>query len=144
MEPQILEFHNWRMLPPDDDNELIALFHFSLMPEALRKSGRKPQHDDCFWTEVGLHRLIAEEPGWRKLGRKAKIKVMFRHAQEKIKEARRKLRQAPIFWTATSEHLDGPAYDPGEIRFPGAPPVRADWEDRESAIRFTARKGAGL
>ena len=140
----ILEFHNWRMMAPDDDNELVALFHFCLMPEELRKSGKKPEHTDCFWTEVPLQRFLVERPGWQKLAKGDKVKVMFRHAEEQIREAKRKLRQAPLFWTTKSKHRNGPAWDPATIQFPKAPAVVFDAEEETTAPRFAARKGAGL
>ncbi|MCZ6792461.1 MAG: hypothetical protein O7J95_02470 [Planctomycetota bacterium] len=144
MEPQILEFHRWRQGRPDDENEFVVLFHFSLMPRSRREAGQRPEHSDCFWTEVSLQRLLAEKPGWKELSKDDRIKVMFRHAQESIQEARRKLRQAPIFWTATSKHRDGPAHDPKTIEFPATALLDVEPEDPASALRYSARKGAGL
>lgn len=144
MEKLILEFHDWMALKPDDDNEVIALFNFSLMPEELRRSGKKPEHTDCFWTEVKLQRFLAEQPGWRALSKTDKIKAMFQYAVEQVREAGRKVRHLELFWTPTSRHRKGPVEDPKSIRFPKAPPVIIEKRDETTAPRFLARKAAGL
>ena len=142
MDQLILELHGWMPLQPTDDHDTIAMFNFSLMPDELRKSGKRPEHTDCFWTEVKLDRFLAEQPGWKKLSQGDKVKAMFRYAQEQIQATGRKVRHLEIFWTPQSPRRDGPAYDLASIRFPKAPPVLVERETAD-APRFLARKGAG-
>jgi predicted Fe-S protein YdhL (DUF1289 family) len=144
MDTMLLEFHNWRLLAPDDKNELIALFQFSLAPKSVREVGRGPTQDQYFWTETKLQRFLATQPGWASLSKDDKVKVLFHFAQEGIRSVRRKVRQAELFWTATSPYAKGPVVLPSAIEFPNAPAVEVEPEDTASAVRFHARAGAGL
>ena len=146
-EELVLEFHRWRKMRPDDDNELIAIFCFSLMPAGWREAGEageRPSHEDVFWTEVKLAHRLAEAPGWQKISPTDKIKAMFQHAVEQIRAAGRKLRQAPMVWTPTSDLRNGPPWELRAIRFPKAPPVTFSREEPAESPRFLARKAAGL
>ena len=127
----------------DEDSDMIALFFFSLQSKEDYDQGLAPDSADCFWTEVFLSRQLAETDGWKKLGKKAKLKVMFHHAVESLKEARRKLRQVTLHWTPGSGMEKGPAVDPSEIDFPGMEPIIVDFEPSDDS-RFLARTGAGL
>jgi hypothetical protein len=143
MRELLLEFHGWRTAKADDDSDLVALFLFSLMPAERRRGGAAPRHEDCFWTEVRLSRFLAEQPGWRSLSQEEKLKAMFQNAVESVKTAGRKLRQAPMFWTATSPLRDGPPWDLAKVEFPRMSPVSVD-ADAGREVRLAARKAAGL
>jgi hypothetical protein len=143
MQEMLLEFHDWRRMKADDDNELVVLFLFSLMPADERQAGRQPDHNDCFWIEVKLSRFLAEQPGWKGLSRADKVKAMFQFALEQIQAAKRKLRQAALVWTSGGRLNHGPPWDLASIRFPKAPPVIVEAEEPQ-ASRFLARKAAGL
>lgn len=127
----------------DEDYDMIAMFFFSLQSKEDHDQGKSLGSDECFWTEVLLSRQLAETDGWKKLGKKAKLKVMFHHAVESLKEARRKLRQVTLHWTPGSGMEKGPAVDPSEIDFPGMEPIIVDFEPSDD-LRFLARTGAGL
>jgi hypothetical protein len=140
----VLEFHTWRWGRPDDDNERIALYCFSLMPVNWRQAGDDLSHEDVFWTEVKLPRLIARQPGWAQLSKEDMARAMFQHAVEQIVQAGRKLREAPIIWTPTSKLRNGPPWDLSAIQFPEAPPVTFTARESPDSPRFLARKAAGL
>ena len=143
MSRMVLEFHNWRESKPDDDYEIKALFLFTLMTESERQSGVKADHNRTFWTEARLSRDLAARGGWAALSRGDKIKAMFRFAQEKVQEAGRLLREAPMFWTPTSLLKDGPPWDVSTIQFPKAPPVIFDTPGEDTSS-LESRKAAGL
>jgi len=144
MARMVLEFHNWRMTKPDDENELKVLFLFSLQSEGERQSGLRPDHTKTFWTEVRFSRDLATRGRWATLSQDDKIKAMFRFAQEKIQESGRKLREAPMFWTATGALREGPPEDVSRVQFPKAPPVSFEPRAPESSSSLLARKAAGL
>ena len=145
----------------DEDSDMIALFLFSLQSKEDHDQGVPLASDDYFWTEVFLCRQLAQCDGWKKLNKKAKLKLMFHHAVETLKEARRKLRQVTLAWTPGSGIEDGPAVSPADIEFPDASlpgrlliaaglrqekflePVIIESESTD-ALRFLARTGAGL
>ena len=140
----ILELHDWRQWKPDDDNEVIASFLFTLLSLAERESGVKPDHTKTFWTDVKLSRDLASRGRWAGLTEGQKLKAMFQFAVEKIVEAGRKLREAPMFWTPTSPLKDGPPWDLGSIQFPRPNPLAFETVEDPAAPRFQARKAAGL
>ena len=127
----------------DDEFDMIVMFFFSLQSKEDHDRGEPLGSDECFWTEVLLSRQLAETDGWKKLRKKAKIKLLFHHAVENLKDARRKLRQVTLAWTPGSGIEKGPAVDPSEIDFPGMEPVIIESESND-ALRFQARTGAGL
>ena len=127
----------------DEDADMIAMFLFSLQSKEDYDQGILPGDDNYFWTEVSLSRQLAGTHCWKKLCKKAKLKVMFHHAVERLKEARRKLRQVTLHWTPGSGMEKGPAVDPSEIDFPGMEPIIVDFEPSDDS-RFLARTGAGL
>lgn len=127
----------------DEDFDMIAMFLFSLQSKEDYDQGKSLGSKECFWTEVLLSRQLAETDGWKKLGKKAKIKVMFHHAVENLKDARRKLRQVTLAWTPGTGIEKGPAVAPAEIDFPRMEPVIIETET-PNAARFQARSGAGL
>jgi len=140
----ILELHDWRKVRPDDDNDLIALFLFSLTTESSRQAGIQLDQEHTFWTEVHLSRDLVARGRWSSLSSRDKIKAMFRWAQEKILERGCKLRQAPMFWTATSPLASGPPWEVASIEFPNAPPVVFETTDEMATSGLGARDGAGL
>lgn len=144
MARMVLAFHNWRQTKPDDDNELKIIFLFSLRTEEEHKAGVKPDHNQTFWTEVRLSRDLVTRGGWAGLSKTDKIKAMFRFAQERIQEVGRKLREAPMFWTATGSLRQGPPWDVAKIQFPAAPAVTFEARSVESSSGLGARKAAGL
>jgi hypothetical protein len=111
MSQMVLEFHGWRNTKPDDDNELKVLFLFSLQTEAERLSGGKLDHTKTFWTEARLSRDLAARGRWAALSKAERIKALYVITWQKIQEAGRKLREVPVFWTATSPLRDGPVGD---------------------------------
>lgn len=140
----ILELHDWRQSKPDDDNEVMASFLFTLLTVAERESGVKPDHTKTFWTDVKLSRDLACRGRWAGLTNDQELKAMFQFAVEKIVEAGRKLREAPMFWTPMSPLKDGPPWDLGSIKFPRPDPVAFETVEDPAASRFQARKAAGL
>ena len=73
-----------------------------------------------------------------------RYKAMFRWAQERIKERGKKLRQAPMFWTATSELNDGPPWDLNTVRFPNAEPLVFETTESMAVSGLGSREAAGL
>jgi hypothetical protein len=144
MARMILELHDWLEEKPDDDDELIVLFLFTLMPAAAREARIKPGPDETFWTEARLARDLSSRGAWPGLSKRDKVKALFRFAQEKIVEAGRKLREAPLYWTPTSPFENGPPWSLDEIRFPKAPAVAFDAREPGESPSLLARKGAGL
>ena len=140
----ILELHDWRQSRPDDGNEVIAIFLFTLLSMAERQSGVKPDHTKTFWTEVKLSRDLAGRGRWAGLAKDQKLKAMFQFAVERIVEAGRKLREAPMFWTPTSPLKDGPPWDLGSIQFPRPDPVIFEITEDPASPRLQTRKAAGL
>ena len=71
---------------------------------------------------------------------------MFRWAQERIQQRGRKLRQAPMFWTATSTLADGPpaGWNLNGVKFPKADPVVFETADEIRASEMASREAAGL
>jgi hypothetical protein len=143
MSRMVLEFHNWRESKPDDKYEIKALFLFTLMTEAERQSGVKADHNKTFWTEARISRDLAARGSWINLSRREKIKAMFRFAQERVQEAGRSLREAPMFWTPTGSLKDGPPWDVSSIQFPKAPPVLFELPSAADP-GLESRKAAGL
>ncbi len=144
MARMVLEFHNWRESKPDDDHELKIWFLFSLLSEVERQSGVRPDHTKTFWTEVRLARDLASRGRWASLSKEEKIKAMFRLAQERILQAGRKLREAPMFWTAMSPLKDGPPWDLSQVQFPKGTPLVFDTRSLDESPSLHARKAAGL
>lgn len=140
----VLEFHDWQEQKPDDDNEVIALFLFSLLAEEDRRSGLRPNHNQTFWTEVRLSRDLASRGRWPQLSKNEKLQAMFRFAEERIQEAGRKLRQAPMFWTPESRLEAGPPWDISRVPFPRPSAVAFEVEPGAFAQRLESRKAAGL
>jgi hypothetical protein len=140
----VLELHDWKDMGLDDESDIIALFLFTLMPVSERTSGVKPGAAHGFWTEVRLSRDLASRGRWAGLSKKDKLKAMFRFAQERIQEAGRKLRQAPMYWTPMSPLRDGPPWSLAEIAFPKAPPLVFEPRAPEESPSLLARKSAGL
>jgi len=138
----ILELHDWRRTKPDDNNELVAIFLFSLTSLSNRQAGVRLDQEHTFWTEVKLSRDLASRGRWPQLSRKDKMKAMFRWAQERIKERGKKLRQAPMFWTATSELQDGPPWTLDSIRFPNAEPVVFETTEEMARSGLGSREAA--
>lgn len=143
MSQLVLEFHKWRKMKPGEGDAHAAMFLFSLLPRDAYEAGRRPTHNECFWTEVTLSEHLAEQDAWKRLDKNAMLGGMFHHAVEQIRQAGRMLRTAPMFWTTTN----GLERGPGE----GAPksvpsrfePLLID-VDPAASPRFTAREGAGL
>ena len=146
----------------DEDSDMIALFLFSLQAKEDYDQGKPLLSDDYFWIEIFLCRQLAETDGWKKVSKKDKRKLMFQHAVDELKSARRKLRQATLAWTPGSGIEEGP--DPqalAEIDFPDESlpgklaialgmreekflePIIIETESSD-ALRFLAREGAGL
>ncbi|MBI4603212.1 MAG: hypothetical protein HY721_14750 [Planctomycetes bacterium] len=144
MARMVLEFHGWRETKPDDDNELKALFLFTLMTAAERQSGVKPDHTKAFWTEVRLSRDLASRGRWGTLSRDEKIKAMFRFAVERIQEAGRNLREAPMFWTTQSRLGEGPPWDLSGLEFPKPHAVAFEVAPLAESPSLQARKAAGM
>lgn len=127
----------------DEDSDMIALFFFSLQSKEDFEQGLTPNGKECFWTEVFLSRQLAETDGWKKLGKKAKLKALFHHAVKNLQEAKRMLRQVSLAWTPGTGIEKGPAPAEDGIDFPQLEPVLIAPET-EDALRFQARAGAGL
>lgn len=144
MAKMVLEFHHWRKTKPDDDNELKVLFLFSLQPEGERQARVKLDHTKTFWTEVRLSRDLSKRGRWAPLPEEQKVKAMFQFAQERIVEAGRKLREAPMFWTPTGSLKDGPPWDLSRTPFPKAPPIVFETRPHSESSTLLARKAAGL
>jgi hypothetical protein len=142
--PMVLELHDWREMRADDENDMVALFLFTLMPASERRSGVKPGAAHSFWTEARLSRDLAARGRWAGLSRKEKLKAMFRFAQESIREAGRKLRQAPMYWTPASPLGAGPPWDLAAVEFPKAPAFFFEPKPPEEHPSLLARKAAGL
>jgi hypothetical protein len=140
----ILELHDWRKSKPDDDYEVIACFLFTLLSMSELQSGVKPDHTKTFWTEVKLSRDLARRGRWASLMKDQKLKAMYQFAVEKIVEAGRKLREAPMFWTPTSPLKDGPPWDLESIKFPRPDPVVFEIVADPASPKFQTRKAAGL
>ena len=140
----VLELHDWKEMSPDDESDTIALYLFTLMPVSERSSGVRPGAAHSFWTEVRLSRDLASRGRWVGLSKKEKLKAMFRFAQERIQEAGRKLRQAPMYWTTTSPLRDGPPWDLAQVVFPKSPPAIFEPTPPEESPSLLARKAAGL
>ena len=143
MSRMVLEFHNWQESKADDNYEIKALFLFTLMTEAERQSGVKADHNKTFWTEARISRDLTARGSWANLSRRDKIKAMFRFSQERIAEAGRRLREAPMFWTPTSSLKDGPPWDVSSIQFPKAPPVLFE-RPGAAGPSLKSRRAAGL
>ncbi len=141
MSNQILEYHRHRFIRPDKDSDVVALFLFSLTPESHRSAGLPVGQDHAFWTEVRLSRDLAARGGWATLSQKEKAKCMYRFAVERIQERGGKLRDAPMFWTATSVLKDGPPWDPASIDFPPKAPIAFE---PSGGVDARSREGAGL
>jgi len=139
----VLQSHNWRESKPDDNHELKVLFLFTLTSEAEQQSGVKPDARRTFWTEVRLSRDLATRGRWAVLSKAERIKAMFRYAQEQIRDAGRKVREVPLFWTPASRLGDGPPWDLTTIEFPKAPPYIFE-KTQDSDPSLEARKAAGL
>ena len=144
MPRMVLEFHDWRENKPDDENEIKALFLFTLLTAAEKAAGVKADHTKAFWTEVRLSRDLSSRGRWASLSKADKIKFMFRFAQERIQEGGRKLREAPMFWTATSPWSDGPPWDLNQIKFPKADPLTFEAQPLAESPYLADRKAAGL
>ena len=127
----------------DEDSDMIALFFFSLQSKEDFDQGLTPSSDECFWTEVFLSRQLAETDGWKKLGKKVKLKAMFHHAVKNLQDAKRMLRQVSLAWTPGTGIEKGPVPAEDGIDFPRLEPVLIAPE-AEDALRFQARVGAGL
>ena len=139
----LLEFHKWRTMKSDDEHDPVALFLFSLTPAERRRSGGVPTHEECFWTEVHFSRFLGQQPIWREMSRDEKIRAMFGYAVCQIRKARRKLRQAPMFWAPTGDLAGGPPAEITDVSFPKMEPISIDVGDKEDAPRFLTRVGAG-
>ena len=144
MARMVLQFHDWREEAPDDESEVVALFLFSLRAEEDRKAGAKPDHNQTFWTETRLARDLAARGGWPQLSKREKLKAMFRFAQERIQEAGRTLRQAPMFWKPESPLEGGPPWDLSGVPFPKPCSIVFEIATEAMAPRLEARKAAGL
>jgi hypothetical protein len=144
MARMVLELHNWRETKPDDDYEPKVMFLFTLLSESERQSLKKLDHTKTFWTEVRLSRDLAARGRWVGLSKQDKVKAMYRFAVERIQEAGRKLREAPMFWTAMSPLKDGPPWDLSTIQFPKATPIVFDTKAASESSSLQARKAAGL
>lgn len=146
MSKLVLEFHDWREMKADKDSEVVALFLFSLATENDRQAGVRLDQDHAFWTEVRLSRDLARRGRWPQLSKTEKIKAMFRWAQEKIRQRGRKLRQAPMFWTATGSLAEGPPsdWDLKTLKFPKAEPIVFEAADDIRASEQASREAAGL
>jgi hypothetical protein len=140
----ILEFHDWMEEKPDDDDALVVLFLFTLGPAAAREAGVKSGPEHTFWTEARLSRDLSSRGRWPSLSKRDKVKALFRFAQEKIVEAGRKLREAPLYWTPTSPFEEGPPWKLDEIEFPKARPLVFETKAPGESPSLLARKGAGL
>jgi hypothetical protein len=140
----VLQFHGWQELRPTDESEIVALFLFSLMPAADRERGLKPTRLQTFWTEASLSRDLAARGRWPSLSKADKLKAMFRFAQERIQEAGRKLRQAPMYWTPRSPLEAGPPWDLARVPFPRPSAMVFEIEPAALAPRLESRKAAGL
>lgn len=127
----------------DEDADMIAMFLFSLQSKEDYDQGILPGDDNYFWTEVSLSRQLAGTDGWKKLGKKAKLKAMFHHAVENQQDAGRKLREIDLAWMPGTGIEKGPAAARDGIDFPHLDPVVIDSEAAD-AHRFEARSGAGL
>jgi hypothetical protein len=140
----LLTYHGYRKNKPDDENELRALFLFTLMPESEVKAGIRPDHTKTFWTEVRLSRDLAARGRWAALSGEEKLKAMLRFAEERIQEAGRKLREAHMVWSATSPLRDGPPWDlaGGKLRQPHI--VEVEGRDAPASAALSSRKAAGL
>lgn len=144
MSDWVLEFHGYRENPPTDESEIVALFCFSLMDAAERRSGKRPDHTKTFWTETSLSRDLGARGRWASLSKRDKLKAMYLHARSSIVESGRRVRQAPLFWTATSPLREGPPWDLSRATFP-KPSVEVFSLAQEPAASFgDARKAAGL
>ncbi len=143
MSKLVLEFHDWRELRADDENERAALFLFSLASESSRKAGIRLDQEHTFWTEVKLRRDLAARGSWPQLSKQDTLKAMFRWAQERILARGTKLRQAPMFWTATSPLASGPPWDLSSVQFPKAPPVTFEVTQEMAESGTGSRVGAG-
>jgi hypothetical protein len=137
----VLSFHDWKELKSTDEQEIIALFLFSLAPEDGRG---EPGPRETFWTEVQLSRDLARRGSWPRLSRREKLKAMLRFAQERVIEVGRKLRQAPMFWTAQSRLEDGPPWDLSAVPFPKPSAVTFEPPTAAGSRHGEARRAAGL
>ena len=146
MSKLVLELHDWRALKPDKENELIAIFLFSLSSEIDRQAGIRLDQHHAFWTEVRLSRDLAGRGRWTQLTKQEKIRAMFRWAQEKIKQRGHKLREAPMFWTATGPLADGPPpeWNLNSVKFPNAEPVVFEAMEGIRLSEAASREAAGL
>ncbi len=146
MSKLVLEFHDWREMKSDKESELVAIFLFSLTTENDRQAGVRLGKDHAFWTEVSLSRDLAHRGRWPQISKTDRIRAMFRWAQEKIQQRGNKLRQAPMFWTATGALADGPPsdWDLGALKFPKADPVVFETADEIRVSEAASREAAGL
>ena len=146
MSKLVLELHDWREMKADKDSELVAIFLFSLTTENDRQAGVRLDQEHAFWTEVRLSRDLAGRGRWPQISKQDRIRAMFRWAQERIQQRGRKLRQAPMFWTATSSLADGPPADwnRSAFKFPKADPVAFETADEIRASEAASREAAGL
>ena len=146
MSKLVLEFHDWREMKADKASELVAIFLFSLTTENDRQAGVRLDRNHAFWTEVLLSRDLAGRGRWPQLSKTDKIRAMFQWAQEKIRQRGQKLRQAPMFWTATSPLAEGPPSDwnLGALKFPKADPIVFEPTDEIRASVAASREAAGL
>ena len=146
MSKLVLEFHDWREMKADKDSELVATFLFSLTTENDRQAGVRLDRNHAFWTEVCLSRDLAGRGRWPQLSKTDRIRAMFKWAQEKIRQRGHKLRQAPMFWIATSPLADGPPSDwnLSALKFPKADPVVFETTDELHASAAASREAAGL
>ena len=145
MSKLVLEFHDWRETKADKDSELVAIFLFSLTTENDRQAGIQLDQEHAFWTEVRLSRDLAGRGRWPQLSKTDRIGAMFRWAQEKIQQRGRKLRQAPMFWTATGSLADGPPADWNlSAPDPKAEPIVFEPTDEIRASVAASREAAGL
>ncbi len=143
MSQLVLEYHKWRKMKCDDEHELAAMYLFSLLPRDDYETGRRPTHNECFWTEVSLSLHLAESEGWKGLSKRDKYRAMFQHAVDGIRTAGRMLRQAPLFWTCANGLDKGPACDLSQVQFPKPKmsPILIDAQDQ--SLTHSARAGAG-
>jgi hypothetical protein len=140
-----LELKAWKILKPDDGNALRVAFRFSLRPAeaAPHAPARRGQ---TFWTEVRLSRDLAECPGWREIDRESTIKAMYLFAVDRIVEAGRPVREAPLVWRAGARNAFAPPSYLDRVPFLPAAPVifeRAGSEGLADSATL-ARKAAGL
>ena len=142
MKKLVLEFHKWRKMKPEEDQDIAAMFLFSLLPLESYEAGKRPSHNECFWTECSLSSHLASQAGWQKLSKDDKTRALFQNAVESIRAGHRMLRQAPLFWTPSNGLEKGPG-DLSKVAFPKMPPTVLEGEAAESP-RFGARAGAGL